>query len=450
MAGPSILTKWVADTSAMTGEVDKATTGMGGKIKDFAKGAAVALGGAFAVDKVIGFAKESIDAASNLNESISKVGIIGKSSDQILSWSQDAATSMGMSQQAALEAAGTYGNLAVSLGLPQDKAATMSTSLVGLAADMASFNNVPVDEALQALQSGLTGETQPLKKFGVNLNEAALKQQAMAMGLSDGKGPLDASAKAQAAYALMMQQSTTAQGDFTRTSDGLANKTKISAAQFEDMKAKIGEALLPAMTAITSFIGDSFLPALEAIGSWIADHKEIMVTTFIGLPTVVGAFARPGVHRLGRRRRGRRARDARRRRPVHHHRRRDHRARLPDHPQLGHDRRRHEGRVGCRRVRREVRVGLDQEQLADPAGRHHRPDRHGRRHHRHALGHREGRGRLLYGSGSNGSGTASPTPSARPCPPSAATYPRWSATCGSRWPRQRRSSTGLGQVPSAG
>jgi len=162
----------------------------------------------------------------------------------------------------------------------------MSQSLVGLAADMASFNNVPVDEALQALQSGLTGETEPLKKFGVNLNDAALKAKAMAMGLSDGKGPLDASAKAQASYALIMEQSTTAQGDFARTSDGLANKTKISSAKMEEFQAKIGDKLLPVMTAVTGFIADSLLPAFESISGWIVDNKELFYALGIALGVV--------------------------------------------------------------------------------------------------------------------------------------------------------------------
>ena len=287
MAGPQIVTKWVADTSKMTADVDKASTGMGSSIKRFATGAAVALGGAFAVTAVVDFAKQSIAAASDVNESISKIGVVfGQSGDAIIRWSEDAATAMGMSQATALEAAGTYGNLAVSLGLPQEQAAGMSTSLVQLAADMASFNNVPVDEALQALQSGLTGETEPLKKFGVNLNEAALKAKAMSMGLSDGKGPLDAAAKAQASYALIMEQSTTAQGDFTRTSDGLANQTKISAAKLEDMKAKLGNALLPAMTAVTSFVVDSLLPAFESVGNWISDNKDLFAALGIAIGLV--------------------------------------------------------------------------------------------------------------------------------------------------------------------
>lgn len=293
-SGPTIVAKFVADTNSLTTGVDSATAGAESKLGGFAKRAAGMLAGAFALNKVVDFAKGTVDAASDLNESMSKVGVVfGASGDRVLKWSESAATAMGLSQQKALEAAGTYGNLAVAIGLPQDSAANMSTSLVKLAGDLASFNNVPVDEALGAIRSGLTGETEPLKKFGVNMNEATLKAKAMEMGLSDGKGTLDASAKAQAAYALMMAQTGTAQGDFARTSDGLANSQRIASAQFEDMQAKIGSKLLPVMLGLTTFVTGSLLPAFEAIGSWIADHKEVVLAALIGVGTVVGLAVIP-------------------------------------------------------------------------------------------------------------------------------------------------------------
>jgi len=329
MAGPTIVAKFIADTRQLSDEVDKTTASSGSKVKEFAKDAALAIGGAFAVAKVVDFAKESINAASDLQESASKVGVVfGTAGQGVLDWAKNSATAMGMSQQAALGAAGAYGNLAVSLGLPQDEAANMSKSLVGLAGDFASFNNVPVDEALQALQSGLTGETEPLKKFGVNLNDAAIKAEALSLGLvqstvdtaalsnaqeasekagrkaaemlklhgensveykdatrdaeqasaklatvMEGKVPdsLTAAQKAQATYSAIMKQSGTAQGDFARTSDGLANSQKIAGAKMEDLKAKIGEQLLPAMTAITGWISDKLIPAIESLANWVDD-----------------------------------------------------------------------------------------------------------------------------------------------------------------------------------
>lgn len=207
----------------------------------------------------------SISSASNLAESVSKVGVVfGNNKQQIMDWASTSATAIGQSQQQALEAAGTFGNLFTALKIGGPAAATMSTSLVNLAGDLASFNNVSPQEALDALRSGLTGETEPLKRFGVNMNEATLKAKAMELGISKGTGVLDPAAKAQAAYALIMEQTTTAQGDFARTSDGLANQQRIMAAQFENTKANLGTALLPVMTQAAG-IANSLVSAFNAL-----------------------------------------------------------------------------------------------------------------------------------------------------------------------------------------
>lgn len=293
-SGPTIIAKFLADTSKLTGEVDKAAGGAESRLGSFAKKASLAIGGAFAAKEIIDFGREAIGAASDLSESASKVGVVfGQQAGAVMDWSKNSATAIGLSQQAALEAAGTYGNLAVALGLPTETAATMSTTLTGLAGDLASFNNVPVGDAIEALRSGLTGETEPLKKFGINLNDAALKAEAMNLGLSDGKGVLSASAKAQAAYALIMKQSTTAQGDFARTSGGLANQQRIAAAEMENLKATIGQALLPVMVTIAHFLSGTLLPAFAAVFDWIDGHKEVVVAALIGVAVVVGSVVIP-------------------------------------------------------------------------------------------------------------------------------------------------------------
>jgi hypothetical protein len=345
VAGPSIIVRFLGDSTKLNAAVDDVHANAGAKIGDFAKKATLALGGAFAATEIVSFAKEAVGAASDLNESVSKTGVVfGTSAQQVLDWSKNAADAMGLSQQKALEAAGTYGNLAVSLGLPAPQAADMSTKLVGLAGDLASFNNVPVEDALNALRSGLTGETEPLKRFGVNINEVELKAEALRLGLvktsvdagklSDaqenvdkanrkaaeamakygaesvqftdaqrdahqatmklegvmaGKVPatLTAAEKAQASYSLMMKQTSTAQGDFARTSDGLANQQRIAAANMEDLKAKIGNALLPAFTAVTSFLTTSLLPAFETTFGWIMNNKDVVIAAVIGVAAVL-------------------------------------------------------------------------------------------------------------------------------------------------------------------
>jgi hypothetical protein len=259
----------------------KFSTGFGSKLQGIGK----VLGGALVAGGVTTLVSGAVGAASDLNESQSKVGVVfGDSAQAIEDWAKTAATSMGQSRQQALEAAGTFGNLFTALNIGQGPAADMSKSLVGLAGDLASFNNVDPQEALDALRAGLTGETEPLKRFGVNMNEATLQAKAMELGLSDGKKPLDANAKAQAAYALILEQTTTAQGDFARTSDGLANKQRIMAAQIDDAKAKIGQALLPVMTKLADVVATKLVPAFTSFTEWLGKHKTIAVA----LGVVVG------------------------------------------------------------------------------------------------------------------------------------------------------------------
>ena len=221
----------------------------------------------------IGYLQDSIQAGSDLNETISKLGVVfGDASGSVLAWGQNSATALGMSKNEALAAAGTYGNLFVSLGITGQKAGDMSTAMVNLAGDLASFNNASPADTLAAIQSGLVGETEPLRQFGINLNDAALRQQALDMGLvTSTKEVLPASVKAQAAYALILAQSGTAQGDFARTSSGLANQQRITDARMADLSATIGTKLQPVALAFQGFLADVLIPAFINLVSTLSD-----------------------------------------------------------------------------------------------------------------------------------------------------------------------------------
>lgn len=268
--------------------VDNTHKGIGRLGVGFGKLAAAA-GGAIAAVGVTQFFKSAVTGASDTAESLSKVGVVfGTSKRQVIDFASTAATSLGMSNQAALEATGTLGNLFVALKLPRSAAAGMSTSMVKLAGDLASFNNVKPEEALLALRSGLTGETEPLRKFGVNMNDATLRTQALRLGLiKTTKDALTPAAKAQAAYALIMDQTKTAQGDFARTSTGLANRQRILAAQWVDMKSNIGKQLLPAMVGLAGFATNTLLPALGRLGTFLKTHVG---PTFTLVKEVIGDF----------------------------------------------------------------------------------------------------------------------------------------------------------------
>lgn len=202
-------------------------------------------------------ANSMISSASDLNETMSKVQVVfGSTASEVLAFGDTAAKSLGMSKNEALAAAGTYGNLFRAMNMTEAVSSKMSVNLVTLAGDLASFNNMDPTEVMDKLRAGLSGESEPLKSLGVNINEAIIKTKALEMGLYSGTGAMDAATKAQATYALILEQTSLAQGDFARTSDGLANSQRIMKAELGDVSAKLGTQLLPiALKVVTALSG---------------------------------------------------------------------------------------------------------------------------------------------------------------------------------------------------
>lgn len=268
----------LSDAKGVNQGFDETESGLGRITK---KLGTVALAfGAVAVAAVGAFAKSAVDAASSMAESLGKTRVVfGDSSAEVEAWGKTSAKAFGLSSQEALEAAGTYGNLFQAFGLGRQEATKMSKSLVGVAADLASFNNTSVDEALIALRSGLSGETEPLKRFGVAINDARLKQEALKLGLiKSTKDALTPAAKAQAAYALILHDTALAQGDFARTSGGLANQQRILEAQTNDLRVAIGEKLLPAKLAVVKLLNEKGIPAFQAFGEKLTDAYSAVKT----------------------------------------------------------------------------------------------------------------------------------------------------------------------------
>jgi len=208
----------------------------------------VAAGAVLAGAAVFKFGLDAANAASDMNESVSKSAVVfGKGQDAVLRFASTAATSLGLSRQEALEATATFGNFFQAMKIGQPTAQAMSINIVKLASDLASFNNQDPAEVLESLRSGLAGEVEPLRKFGIDLNDTALKAEAARLGLGKIGPTLTAGQKAQAAYSLILQQTTTAQGDFARTAGGAANQQRILSAQFKDFQVTVGKTFLPIM-----------------------------------------------------------------------------------------------------------------------------------------------------------------------------------------------------------
>lgn len=279
-----------ASLKGLDDNVKTASTGMGNFVGSLKK-VAGAMAVTFSATQVVQFAKDTVMAASNMAESLSKVRVVfGEGASAVEQWASAAAENMGISNQAALEAAGTYGNLFQAFGLGQGESQKMSQSLVQLASDMASFNNTSIDDAILALRSGLSGETEPLKRFGVALSDARLKAEAAAMGLGTFTGTLPPAIKSQAAYSLIMKDTALAQGDYARTADGTANTMKTLQAKMEDAKVALGDALMPAFRGLLKIL-ELTIPLLKKLGDFFKNNQDEIkaFAIVVGIGTVAWA-----------------------------------------------------------------------------------------------------------------------------------------------------------------
>lgn len=285
--------------------------------KGFAGVRAAAFGAVAGIGAAAVAAKSFVDAASDVNESLTKnQALFGKYAKGIERFSKSTATSIGVSRREALAAAGTFGGLFDAINIGEKQSAKMSQRLVTLAADLASFNNASPEEALEALRSGLAGEAEPMRRFNAFLSETRVKAEAARLGIGQtavdtgklkvaqeqasiaqgrynvavarygetsieartahiavanaqerakkasesGTAELTEAQKVQARYSLILRDTAKAQGDFNKTKDGDANQTRILKAQYDDLTVSLGNKLLPAKLKVTRalnrFIGE--------------------------------------------------------------------------------------------------------------------------------------------------------------------------------------------------
>jgi len=250
--------------------------------------AAVKLGAAAGVYGLVQFAKSAHNSASDVTESITKgETLFGSYFSSIDSFSRRSAESLGVSRAAALEYAGVFGNLFRALKMGEKQSADWSVNLTELAADMASFNNTSVDDALDSIRSGLVGETEPLRKFGVNMNDATLRAKAMEMGLGEIGNTLTPLQKAQAAYGLIVEQTSQAHGDFEKTSEGNANQLRILEAQYSDLAGELGVGLLPVVNSVIGALNDTIAAFRDGTGI-AGDFKDGVSDAWNVISEVIG------------------------------------------------------------------------------------------------------------------------------------------------------------------
>jgi len=196
--------------------------------------------------------KDVIQTASDAAEQASKTGqVFGAQAQAVKDWSETTTKAFGVSRREALATASSFGALFKPLGIVGPQAVRQSEALTKLGADLASFYNTDVQDALDAIRSGIVGESEPLRRYGVLLSETRVQQEALAETGKKHAKTLTGQEKALARIKLIFQDTAQAQGDFARTSGGLANQTRIAQANIDDLKVSLGTGLIPVLTHVT-------------------------------------------------------------------------------------------------------------------------------------------------------------------------------------------------------
>ena len=290
---------------AITSELDSALNRLDNKVGETAKrssmiGGAIgaALGGVAlkAVDFAVSSLTGAITSAGDLAESVDKVGLVfGDSSSIITDYADQMAADFGKPKGVILEAAANIGGIGKQIGMTLAESAKFGTGLVQLAADAASFHNVPLEESLVAIRSGLTGEMEPLKRFGVFIDEAAVKTEAARMAGGKLTGALTNQQKVLARQSLITKQLADAQGNLALTSGSFANQVASLQGRWTNFTTAIMSKVIPAFTPLVAGLSETiewFQTFVDTTGGYMGEWHNTVVS-------IVGPFVSAYMEALG-------------------------------------------------------------------------------------------------------------------------------------------------------
>lgn len=247
------------------------------------------------------FIVDGIEFASNLNEVQNVVDTTFEDgAGKVYSWAASAKANFGISSLAAQKYNGVLGAMLKSQGIAADSINEMSTSLTGLAGDMASFHNLEVEAAFEKIRSGISGETEPLKQLGIDMSVANLEAYALAQGIETAYNKMSQAEKALLRYNYLMAQTADVHGDFAKTAEQQANQQRIFNLNMEELAAVGGEKVLPVLNDITKTVNENIpkaMPVVEKIGETVAkiislvvDNGEAVVSGIGGIAAGLGTY----------------------------------------------------------------------------------------------------------------------------------------------------------------
>lgn len=283
----------VADTTKFNAGIKKARGGVKSLAGQVAS--ATAIIGTFAVA-----ISEVAKSASDANETLNKFrAVFGNASREMELFAKNLGKTIGRSQYEIQQALATFQSFFVGLGFATDDAAGFSRQLEKLALDFASFHNISDQEAVQRFIAALSGSGEVLDRFGVNIKQAALQQELLAMGVNKSWTAVTEQEKAVARLNIIMRAMTEqgAVGDAAKTAGSFANQVKALNASWEELKVTLGQGVIPVLTDVLSLMVDLSGEISKNIEMMSDPDNRWFLTTFF---PALGTLANYNESREGR------------------------------------------------------------------------------------------------------------------------------------------------------
>ena len=251
-AFPSKIQKLITSTEKYNASARKATTTTG-KFTSGLKALNVAAV-AITFRKIGHFIAQAVTESNKYQEDLNLFTVaLGQYAAEAQNYAEKVSDVMGIDPAQWLRNQGVFNTLLTGFGDTAERAQLMSQNLTQLGYDLSSFFNISIEDAMQKLQSGISGELEPLRRLGYDLSQARLKQTALNLGIKESVANMTQAEKAELRYYAIMTQVTTAQGDMARTLEAPANQLRILQAQLTQAARAIGNIFIPALNAILPY-----------------------------------------------------------------------------------------------------------------------------------------------------------------------------------------------------
>lgn len=251
-AFPSKIQKLITSTEKYNASARKATSTTG-KFTSGLKALNVAAV-AITFRKIGHFIAQAVTESNKYQEDLNLFTVaLGQYAAEAQNYAEKVSDVMGIDPAQWLRNQGVFNTLLTGFGDTAERAQLMSQNLTQLGYDISSFFNISIEDAMQKLQSGISGELEPLRRLGYDLSQARLEQTALNLGIKESVANMTQAEKAELRYYTIMTQVTTAQGDMARTLEAPANQLRILQAQLTQAARAIGNIFIPALNAILPY-----------------------------------------------------------------------------------------------------------------------------------------------------------------------------------------------------